>query len=163
MKRRIISLTGALLLMPILALAQDLEPFGLTVDLPEGWETTESHTPSLPDFGVYSAQSEEGGYFWIQVMNLSGEATESPLPDSLLSEGVSMFPIDHADEIAGFADGYHVVKEGLNSYFFVSTHGDRLFRFRIGIDFDKASFAEGDVAESNAQLKSIVRSIAFVE
>jgi len=143
-------------------LAQDLDAFGLEAELPEGWTFHPDHIDLEHNFGVFFAESEDGGFFWLQVMNQSGgNDTESPLADSSLTAGFVMNPIEFADEIAGFADGFVVENRGVQTYFFVSAHKGRIFRFRIGYNFEKADFDPAIVLEGQETLQKLVKSIRF--
>lgn len=142
--------------------AQNLDAFGLKAELPEGWTFQPDHIDLEHNFGVFYAQSEEGGFFWVQVMKQAeGNDDERPLADSSLTDGSVMIPIEFADEIAGFADGFVVENRGVQTYFFVSTHKGRIFRFRIGYDFKKADFDQERVREGQETLQKLVKSIRF--
>ncbi len=138
--------------------ATDLERFGVLASLPDGWHTDENHTPSLPEFGVYQAKSDDGGFFWVMVnADSSGTATETvPHPDEL-PDGMSIRSIPATERPDGYLQGHMLDRDGVaNSYFFVGDDGERRYRFRIGYElkFEPAG-GEADV------LSGILKSISF--
>ncbi len=139
MRPTLLFLAIATLVLPNSSYSQsstELERFGVRANLAPSWTTVESHTPTLPNFGVYMAKSDDGGYFWLMVNEYRPDrAVERvPHPDSL-SEGVSIRSIPQAERPEGYVQGHILERGGIANYFFVLTDEERLFRFRVGFDF----------------------------
>ncbi|MEM1095047.1 MAG: hypothetical protein AAGJ10_10625 [Bacteroidota bacterium] len=140
----------------------DLAPYGLAVELPDDWTTTEQYDEALPNFGVYMAESEAGGYFWVQVMGLSSDGVSKPMPEAL-DDGVTAQPFADDLQMDGFVDGHVREKDGLPNYFFVATHGAKAYRFRVGYSFEKTDLNETSAAAAREVAQGILKSLAFTE
>lgn len=145
--------------------AVSTDAFGFQVELPPEWKTTESYTPSLPSFGVYMAQGDNGGYFWVQVRELEeGAVVTETMPDEAsLSEGAKLAPFPLASSVPGYRDGYTVFKAGIANHFFVAVHEGRLFRFRVGHDFRHASADEFGIQTADITARGLVTGISFLD
>lgn len=141
------------------------DAFGFQVELPAEWKTTESYTPSLPSFGVYMAEGDNGGYFWVQVRELEeGAVVTETMPDEAsLSEGAELAPFPLASSVPGYRDGYTVFKAGIANHFFVAVHEGRLFRFRVGHNFKHASTDKFGIQTADITARRLVTGIAFLE
>ncbi len=140
--------------------AADLERFGVLAELPDSWHTVENHSPSLPNFGVYMAKSDDGGYFWLMVNGGDdGSAVENvPHPDSL-GAGVSIRSIPADERPDGYIQGHVVEWDSVPNYFFVGSDGDRRYRFRIGYEFKTVEPVGGEAEV----LSGILKSISFLD
>lgn len=140
----------------------DLAPYGLAVELPDDWTTTEQYDEALPNFGVYMAESEAGGYFWVQVMGLSRDGITEPMPETL-DAGVTAQPFVDDLQMDGFVDGHVLEQCGLPNYFFVDTHGAKAYRFRAGYSFEKTDLSAMPAVAAQEAAQAILKSLAFTE
>jgi len=152
-------LTVAVCLAPHVK-AQDASGFDLRVKYPDDWTVKENHTASLPNFGVFYAESPQNGYFWVQVTEYQ-EATaieRRPNPDTL-GVNTTLADIPESLRTEEFVDGYVISEAGLENYFLIAHHGDRLFRFRIGHSASGEDRSNQEVAELNELSRSVLASI----
>ena len=147
------------------AFAQDWKTFGIEVSVPSEWTFRPDHIDLENSFGMFIAESPNGGYFLLRILKLSdSHDTERPPSDgSATANGGQLRQIENSDDIPGFSEGYIVEKDGVENYFFVSVHNDMTYRFRIGHDFRKMDFSSESVELASKTVLSILDSIRFIE